>query len=320
MSPRISILIVIISLSLSLTLSLCIWTDPNSSTTFNFEQLRLKEGGQLNYFSVDDKTADDNGDLYNYYFNLCAPVVDYPADICHQNSNGEYYSYCNSLNTTTNPYTCERDSAGNYKKTDITGKAFAYQLKIKELDSNGNQIDVADPICYPLSSYADDPIYKTDQNHGIEFSLYDELDPSQGLKVHYSNGAWGGAPGGICGSNRELIISLKCEDDLNQVPRQIEVEEIADCKYEIKVDTIHGCPIGCGIYANSLCGSQGLCGYDFGSNVPRCFCYWGYKGSLCSQVKNYDVPAHYILYTYPGTITNVIASSHYRKNINVNVM
>ena len=68
-------------------------------------------------------------------------------------------------------------------------------------------------------------------------------------------------------------------------PKQKDVEEVGSCKYEITIDTIYGCPSGCSVFANSLCASQGLCGYDFGSNVARCFCYYGYTGTACERVQ-----------------------------------
>ena len=82
-------------------------------------------------------------------------------------------------------------------------------------------------------------------------------------------------------------MNLKCENNPATVPRSTDVTEYTEsgCEYELTVSSMHGCPIGCGSFANSLCASQGLCGYDYATNRSRCFCYWGYSGSMCETVK-----------------------------------
>merc|ERR1712228_914633 len=92
-----------------------------------------------------------------------------------------------------------------------------------------------------------------------------------------------GGRGSSCGRNRALTVNLKCENNAASVPRSTDVTEYTEsgCAYELTVSSMHGCPIGCGAFANSLCASQGLCGYDYATNRSRCFCYWGYSGSMC---------------------------------------
>ena len=265
--------IVIHTIGSSLT-SRCSYTNPKyGNTTFNFWQLQLQSGGQLDYYIVGDSTVDQGQAAYKYYFNLCAPVLELPSSVCNKTTNGEIPTYCDKIDTVIGGAdTCGNDQDQRPK---ITGKAYAYQMNVDETE------------CYPLSNDATD-------GSNMAISLYDDLDPTQGIKIHYKYGEWADYN---CGANRELIINLKCEDEPSSIPRESDVTEYADeCKYEMTIYTMHGCPSGCSAYANSLCAAQGLCGYDFGSNVSRCFCYWGYKGSACERVK--DISSCNNIYMY----------------------
>lgn len=241
-------------------LSSCSWTDPKWKVSFNYGALSLLSGGQLDYYSVKDSNKDAADDpTYVYHFNLCNPVLSFPgsttdADLCKYNDDHQY-SYCPSAQIHDNNCTL-----GTAQRPSIASMGYAYQI-----NDDGDQ-------CFPLSSGLSDD---------IAISLYDDLDPTQGLVIKYSNGAW--ADGG-CGSNREFTVKLKCENDPSSVPRQSDVTEYAPCKYQLTIYTMHGCPSGCSAYANSLCAAQGLCGYDFSTNRSRCFCYHKFGGSSCEQV------------------------------------
>eukprot|EP00485_Elphidium_margaritaceum_P008002 CAMPEP_0202702010 /NCGR_PEP_ID=MMETSP1385-20130828/15051_1 /ASSEMBLY_ACC=CAM_ASM_000861 /TAXON_ID=933848 /ORGANISM="Elphidium margaritaceum" /LENGTH=702 /DNA_ID=CAMNT_0049359561 /DNA_START=75 /DNA_END=2183 /DNA_ORIENTATION=- len=244
----------------SLSKTQCSWTDDTFGVTFNLYQLQILSGRQISYYSVTDETGNelDNNDVYTYYFNLCAPVLEYPDAICRNPSDGEYYSYCPAQYINASTKTCTLPPE---ERPAIQNKTYAYQLKLDK------------SLCYPLSSTESD---------AFEYSLLDEegLDPTQGLSVRFKDGAWADIP---CGRNRELTLHLKCDDDASSVPNSYEVYEYDHCKYTITVSTIHACPVGCNTFANSLCAGQGLCGYDYTTNQSRCFCYHGFLGSACEQ-------------------------------------
>ena len=255
----------------SIEKAICSYTDSDYNVSFNFYALKLISGEQLDYYTVEDKTENEAGEgVYSYYFNLCAPVLSAPANNC----NGS--TYCANINANG---TCVQSADDRVPIHNLT---YAYQVK-------------PDDFCYPLSSS------KTDGSN-IDISLYDTDDPTQGIKIKFSDGAWADD----CEANRALTINLKCEDDPASVPRTAEVtaDEFAKCKYELTIDTMHGCPSGCNAYANSLCAAQGLCGYDYGSSRARCFCYYGYYGSACEKVKD---NIYHILYPSTSKTMRIIA-------------
>ncbi len=53
------------------------------------------------------------------------------------------------------------------------------------------------------------------------------------------------------------------------------------CEYTLRIFSIYGCPIECDRYDNEICGNNGICGYDFMSSKPKCFCYYGFGGNNC---------------------------------------
>eukprot|EP01083_Nonionella_stella_P025407 69966_1 len=268
----------------------CSWTDPKYGVKFNYYALSLSTGGQLSYYSVLDSIRDyANEPVYTYYFNLCAPILSYPEGNapCDGPSDGTFYTYCEAdkINTTGTPHTCEQPSS---ERLPINGKAYAYQVKS------------TDDECFPLSSTKSDT---------YSVSLYDALDPTQGISIAYTNGAWADD----CGANREFKVHLKCEDDPSTVPRQSDVIEYAKCKYELTLYTMHGCPSSCPAYANSLCAAQGLCGYDFATNRSRCFCYFGHYGSACERTTlvGYDMQWYHPSYaqtTHTGAHVETFAT------------
>ena len=242
----------------------CSWTDPTWGVSFNYYALSLQSGGQLDYYTVKDSHKDsEETSTYTYYFNLCDSVLEYPnpstanPNLCEYNDDHKF-TFCPSSSI-------HNDGCGvnETDRTAIANKGFAYQ------------INEAQDACYPLSSGSADD---------VSISLYDHLDPTQGIIIKHTNGEWADS----CGANREFTIKLKCEDDPSSVPRQTDVTEYAKCKYQMTIYTMHGCPSGCGAYANSLCAAQGLCGYDFSTNRSRCFCYHEFGGSACEQVESYS--------------------------------
>ncbi len=94
--------------------------------------------------------------------------------------------------------------------------------------------------------------------------------------------------------NREFRVKFKCEDDLYNVPDEETISEYNHttdkCQYNMTVKSIYGCPTQCGIYSNSLCGSQGLCQYDWSNNRSKCFCYYGKTGTACEMVSFFPSP------------------------------
>jgi hypothetical protein len=216
---------------------------------FNFYDLQLQDGGQLNYYTVQDsRVSAADQSLYNYYFNICGGILAYPTG-----------TVCDKINQT---YCPQQYIKGNNCTTSESNKG-----KIQPL-SQAYQVPTDDPnSCYALSNGAE-----------VSYSLIDAGDPTQGFSITYPNGAWNND----CGRNRELIITLKCENDVSAIPSHTDVAE-DQCHYELTFNTIHGCPVGCQIYANSLCATQGLCGYDYSSNASRCFCFSGFSGSACEK-------------------------------------
>ena len=53
------------------------------------------------------------------------------------------------------------------------------------------------------------------------------------------------------------------------------------CEYTLTIFSSYGCPSECNRYDNQICGGNGLCGYDFMSLKPKCFCFYGYSGDDC---------------------------------------
>jgi len=217
----------------------------------------------MDYYTVED-SVDTKNRGYEYFFNICGQVLSSPSkqsDNClYSDGTSTFWEYCEKLNNSVTPNKCRKDSNGMALKQQINSLAFAYQYK------------AATDECWPLSSNKAETAYN--------ISLFDESDPTQGIKIIYKNGGWAEDP---CGANRALTVNLKCENNPASVPRSTDVTEYTEsgCEYELTVSSMHGCPLGCGSFANSLCASQGLCGYDYATNRSRCFCYWGYSGSMC---------------------------------------
>ena len=236
--------------------SSCEWSSRNA--TYDLHPLTLTSGGQSKYYLVRDEQIDTQDNLnknFTYAFNICEKVLQYPSTTCRDDTDG----YCpdDCINSTHG--TCATDC-----KVSITEKGFAYQMRT---DSDGSE------HCNHLAS-ADSSDY--------EFSLLDEDDPAAGIVLTYYNGDFCG--GDTLGINREFSIRFQCENDQFNVPDNERVQEYETCRYNMTIPSIYGCPSECGIYSHALCGSQGLCGYDWSNNNARCFCYHEYSGNDCSEV------------------------------------
>jgi len=110
-------------------------------------------------------------------------------------------------------------------------------------------------------------------NENAEWSLIDEQNPTKGVKLKYKNGTY--CPGNS--KYRSLTISFPCNNrDRATAEYDSRVVEI-DCEYFINFGpTSAGCPLGCRISGDTVCGLHGFCGYDSDRDIFSCFCDQGW--------------------------------------------
>jgi hypothetical protein len=54
------------------------------------------------------------------------------------------------------------------------------------------------------------------------------------------------------------------------------------CDYTLQFANTYGCPAECPRTGVRVCSNFGLCGYDFSTKLPRCFCYAYMTGDACN--------------------------------------
>ena len=132
--------------------------------------------------------------------------------------------------------------------------------------------------------------------------LSDNTNKAYGVRLTYEDGdqcshldnqgnKCGGETGIDC-PKRTTTINFICADEGAFHPGQAaEIDEngqIAHCKYQIEVKSMHACPSECGISFNEenkrkqLCAGHGVCSWDQTNQKAKCFCDDGYMGKDCA--------------------------------------
>jgi hypothetical protein len=216
----------------------------NEKTKFDLAPL-VKASSQYTLldFDVEEGLYDAKRSNYSYVFNICDQLARTPGSGSH----GEGQKCLSTQGTPP-----------KQGESPQTGRATAFQVSNWEDE------------CHRLGSKAD--------NTNMQFSLYDEEDPSLGIKIKYTGGD-------SCGTaqDRSLTINILCADDVGNVPDSEPIEEVQKCQYELWFTSIYGCPLGCGVNGRHLCNQKGACRYDSDLGAPRCFCSDGWGGNACSQ-------------------------------------
>lgn len=133
----------------------------------------------------------------------------------------------------------------------------------------------------------------------VEWHLYDEQRPALGVTLVYKNGdvcpydpsaeARQCAGGKYC--DRQMRLSLLCNDRSLDVARAVRLEQTPGCAYEVRLDSVYGCPLECArSKAGKVCSERGICGYDYAEQEARCFCDRGYFGPACTNVLPFPIP------------------------------
>ena len=113
----------------------------------------------------------------------------------------------------------------------------------------------------------------------MNFEPIDVDDPSTGVTLVYTGG-----DNQFC-ENRErsFRISFYCMNNPTNLPKDSDIVEFPACTYNIRLESMFGCPVSCGIAQNVLCSGRGVCGYDRDQRTARCFCNDGYFGLACEK-------------------------------------
>ena len=221
----------------------CIKTFDSVGTSFDLSP--LKSGL---FYKVNNK--DVTYENYTYAFNICEDIKD--ENIPGAGPRG-FGDAC--VETTPDG----RGSAASPSSSDIlSGPAPAFQIAR------------TDNFCWRLGNSASN----------MEWSLYEEDDPSRGVVLKYVGG-------NECSDSntkrRSLSIAFPCSNDVMNVPDEEVIEENSICEYEILVPSIYGCPRECGVKDRQLCNNRGVCRYDRTLGASRCFCSEGWTGNDCGS-------------------------------------
>ena len=113
----------------------------------------------------------------------------------------------------------------------------------------------------------------------MHFEPIDQADPSTGVTLVYTGG-----DSYMCGDReRSLRVSFYCMNNPTNLPTDSDIVEFPACTYNIRLESMFGCPVSCGEYMRTLCGGNGVCGYDRDRQTARCFCNDGYYGTACEK-------------------------------------
>jgi hypothetical protein len=117
---------------------------------------------------------------------------------------------------------------------------------------------------------------------GWNFSLYDSTKPARGVSLTMLNGDSQWCPNR---ANRTFTVSLLCAPmPTTTFNTSATVFELNTCDYRMEIKSVAGCPTECtgGPSSQSVCGGNGVCGFDTDANRAKCYCYAGYAGSSCA--------------------------------------
>lgn len=113
----------------------------------------------------------------------------------------------------------------------------------------------------------------------MEFVPIDYDDPSTGVTLVYKGG-----DNLYCEDReRSFRISFYCMNNPTNLPKDSDIVEFPACTYNIRLESMFGCPVSCGESNRVLCSGRGVCGYDRDQRTARCFCNDGYHGTACEK-------------------------------------
>merc|ERR1712070_319922 len=124
----------------------------------------------------------------------------------------------------------------------------------------------------------------------MEWALYDEEDPSKGVKMTYTGGescSTKDASGNP--QRRQLELNFLCSrNQLEKFEDQV-LDETGHCKYAITVESEYACPLECGFGSSgNICNNHGICRYDTDLKKAKCFCNDGWEGGGCEATSDGD--------------------------------
>ena len=123
---------------------------------------------------------------------------------------------------------------------------------------------------------------------GWNFSLYDPTKPARGVSLTMLNGESTFCPRSRAppygNTNRTFTVSLLCAPmPTSTIYTSATVFELNVCDYRMEIKSVAGCPTECtgGPGSQSVCGGNGVCGFDTDANRAKCYCYAGFAGAGC---------------------------------------
>lgn len=106
-----------------------------------------------------------------------------------------------------------------------------------------------------------------------KFSLLDNENPDEGVKVIYE----GGTPD-FCKPEkpRSLEVNFHCSTQSNEMYNDVDEPDEGKCSYVMHYNTVHACPKYC-VTGNTICNGNGVCGH----HEEPCLCSEGFTGMHC---------------------------------------
>eukprot|EP01083_Nonionella_stella_P300473 1025995_1 len=289
MVSTVELVFVLLSMSMYKTsiINGCIVTFDAIQTTFDLcstsnTSYQVVDSRNINY---EDMYTSTNYHYYKYYFNPLGSVpISFIPPIC---LNATDTGYCSDESN------CTTDT----ELLPISDPSWAYQIWFNASTDTAFR-------CYHLTNeFGGPPMW----------SLYHDADPSLGIQLTYMNGDHSN-----CNRNRKFTIQFLCSDQPFAVPSTYPLHEYAQCEYTLELSSIHGCPIQCKQHANKLCGGNGICGFDWTDNAPRCFCYHQWSGTDCSIPDDLTTLANNSFKTHPNQRSPfVLDPKHFGADIGV---
>jgi len=141
----------------------------------------------------------------------------------------------------------------------------------------------ANPTCYRLGTDL------TTSPNSMSWSLIDPNNPTEGVALTYSGG-----DNDFCAYNRALTINFHCSMNASQtfpIPGPTPpdknsfftwIDEVNMCQYVANSYSPAGCPLECPVTNGQVCAGNGVCGWDTGLLVARCFCNDDWIESDCT--------------------------------------
>lgn len=164
--------------------------------------------------------------------------------------------------------------------------------------------DFANPANFIISNVSNRGPSGTDTHHlasGVTVSM-------AGGDTCYDAGAGAGTgTSGLFG--RRMDVHLICSPQFDALDSDALVVEIATCRYEVVLHSVHACPTQClqdaATGGTDLCGvagnpnapavagpasPRGVCNFDTSISKARCFCFEGWSGPYCTMAGDLGSP------------------------------